>query len=121
MLTKESIDKLKVLIETHAGQDKEELTGALEDICRMLSTQTLLNRNMRTELENAQVNQITISEIVKQDTLTDLLSNLTPAKRNPFTMDQAKKASEELVAKVNSANDFTEILKGVVEVARVFI
>lgn len=121
MLTKESVDKLKVLIEAHAGQDRDELIGALEDICRMISTQTLLIRNMRMELENAQVSQITISKIVKQDTLTDLLSNLTPAKRNPFTMDQAKKASEELVAKVDSANDFTEILKGVVEVARVFI
>lgn len=62
-----------------------------------------------------------ISQIVEQSTLSNLLSNLTPAKRNPFTMDEAKVACEQLVAKVNAANDFAEILKGVIQVAKVFI
>lgn len=121
MLTEQSVDKLKALIEAHAGPDKDVLTDALEDISRLIGTQTLLIRNMRMALENAQVSQITINQIVKQNTIGNLLSNLTPPKRNPFTMDEAKAAAENLVAKVNSATDFAEILKGVVQVATVFI
>lgn len=121
MLTEQSVDKLKALIETHAGPDKDELIGTLEDISRMIGTQTLLIRNMRMELENAQVSQMAINQIVEQNTLNSLLANFTPAKRNPFSIDEAKVASEQLVAKVNSANDFAEILKGVVQVAKVFI
>ncbi len=121
MLTEQSVDKLKAVVEAHAGPDKDALIGALEDISRMIGTQTLLIRNMRMELENAQVSQMAINQIVQQDTLINLLSNLTPPKRNPFTMDEAKVATESLVAKVNSATDFSEILKGVVQVAKVFI
>lgn len=51
MLTEQSVDKLKALIETHAGPDKDELIGTLEDISRMIGTQTLLIRNMRMELD----------------------------------------------------------------------
>lgn len=42
MLTEQAVDKLKTLIETKAGEDKTELTGALEDISRMIGTQALL-------------------------------------------------------------------------------
>lgn len=121
MLTDQSIDKLKALVEAHAGADKDELVGALDDIGRMIGTQTLLIRNMRMELENANVNAMAISRIVKQNTLDGLLSNLTPAKRNPFTMDEVKSASEQLVAKIQSSTNFADILKGVVQVAKVFI
>ncbi|MHA2061522.1 MAG: hypothetical protein ACW963_04440 [Candidatus Sifarchaeia archaeon] len=121
MLTEQSVDKLKALIETHAGPDKDELIASLEDISRMIGTQTLLIRNMRIELENANVSQMVISQIVEQNTLNSMLANFTPAKRNPFSMDEAKIASDQLVAKVNSANDFAEILKGLVQVAKVFI
>ena len=121
MLSEQTIDKLKDLIVTHAGADRDDLIGALEDISRTISTQALLIRNMQMELENAQVSAMVINQIVDQNMVSSLLSNLTPPKRNPFTMDEVKIASEQLVAKVNSARDFTEILKGVVQVAKVFI
>jgi len=72
-------------------------------------------------LENYGAGQMAIDQIANQATLDSLLSHLAPAKRNPFTMNEAKTASEQLVAKVNNANDFAEILKGVVQVAKVFI
>jgi len=121
MLTDQTIEKLKALIDEHAGADKDRLIAALEDLGRVIASQSLLIRNMRMELENAQVSTQIINGIVEQAMINSLLSNLDPPKRNPFSMEEVKTASEQLVAKVKSANDFTEILKGVVQVAKVFI
>lgn len=121
MLTEAAVDKLNVLIETHAGPDKDELTAALEDICRLIGTQALIMRNMRRKLTNARVGARSINTIADQSTLEGLLSNLDPPKRNPFTMGEVRAACDQLVTKVNAATDFTEILKGVVQVAKVFI
>jgi len=121
MMTEQSVEKLKKLIEEHAGTDTDELIGTLEDISRMIATQALLIRNMYTQLESLKVSEEVISQIVEQNTLNSLLANFSPPKRNPFSKDDAKLASEQLVEKVNSANDFAEILKSVVQVAKVFI
>ena len=121
MLSEESIDKLKDLIDSQAGADRAELLEALDDVGRTIGTQALVIRNMRMKLDNAQVNEAAINQIVEQSTVQSLLSNLNPPKRNPFTMAEVRTASEQLVVRINSATSFADILKGVVQVARVFI
>ncbi len=78
---------------------------------------------MRFELENAQVNADAIDAIVTQGKpgAAAGAAQLDPPKPNPFTMDEAKAACDNLVAKVASANDFSNILKAVAQVAKVFI
>jgi hypothetical protein len=121
MLSEQNIDKLKTLIETHGGADQDALLAVMDDISRVIGTQALLARNLRTQLENAQVGLGAINGLVQASTLQALFANLSPPKRNDFTMEQAKSANEELVARVNAANDFSDVLKGVIQVAKVFI
>lgn len=121
MMTEESIDRLVRLVEAQPEPARTELAGVLEDLARVIATQALLNRNLRTRLDNADVSAQTIARLVTDGSLENLLQNFSPPKRNPFTMKDARDASEQLVARINQAGDFATVFKFVVEVAKVFI
>ena len=121
MLTDETIDKLKGLIQTSAGADAGALLEALDDVAHVIGTQTLLIRNMGEELDNASVGLMGIARTLTAHSLDDLFANLGKPKRNTFTVEQAVQASGDLVARINKARDFSEVLKAVVDVAKVLI
>lgn len=121
MLSEQAVDKLEDLIQNHGGADAAELRGALEDVGRLIGSQALLIQKQRKLLAAHQFVIGTTNDLLSQNSLENLLSNLNPPKRNTFTMAEARQATEQLVAKVDSATSFAEILKGVVQVAKVFI
>jgi hypothetical protein len=121
MLTDETIDKLKGLIQTSGGADTGVLLGALDDVAHVIGTQALLIRNMGLELDNARVGFVGIARTLEAHSLDDLFVGLGKPKRNTFTVQQAVQANEDLVAKITQARDFSEVLKAVVEVAKVLL
>ncbi len=121
MLTGETVDKLRGLIQEFGGADKDALLEALEDVARVIGTQALLIRNMGFALDNANVGLKGIKRTLDDHSLEALFAHLGRPKRNTFSVEQAVQASENLVAKVNEAGDFAEIFKAVVDVAKVFV
>jgi hypothetical protein len=121
MLTGETVDKLRGLIQESGGADKDALLEALEDVARVIGTQALLIRNMGFVIDNANVGYAGIKRAVNDHSLAGLFANLGTPKRNAFSVEQAVQASENLVAKVNEAGDFAEIFKAVADIAKVFI
>lgn len=121
MLTGETVDKLRGLIQESGGDDKDALLEALEDVARVIGTQALLIRNMGFVLDNANVGYAGIKRTVNDHSLAGLFTKLGKPKRNAFSVEQAVQASENLVAKVNEAEDFAEIFKAVADIAKVFI
>lgn len=121
MLNETSINKLKALIDQQPEPTRGELTAAMEDITRAIGTLSLLSRNLRMELDNAMVDMQAVNRLVTQGSLQQMLGMLNPPKRNSFTMDEARTACNAVVQQIAAANDFSNILKAVVQVAKVFI
>ena len=121
MLTEQAVNRLEALVMAQPEPVRMELRGALEDLARVIATQALLARNLGIELENAMVGVDVLNSLVAQNGLEGMLSGLSPPKRNPFSMGEARKACDDLVATASQARDFTAILKGVAQVAKVLI
>lgn len=119
MLDNETINKLKALID--ANPDKVELTAALDDVARVIANQSFLISALNDMLMTYQDNDDELNAIANKYDLQGMLSNLPEPKRNDFSVKDAVVASNSLVEKVKSATDFTDILKSVVQVAKVFI
>ena len=121
MLTEDAIDEIEQLIAASGGAKKQGLAEALRDLQKVIAGQSVLIAGLVAQLRNKQVGDDGLNQILDSNSLKGLFKDLGVPKENPFSVTEADQACKQVAKAIANATNFADILKSVVQVAKVFI
>jgi hypothetical protein len=122
MLSESTLNELRTFITSTASSDRRaDFAEAVDDLQRTIAAQSLLIRNLTTDLRNRRIGQQAMDALLPPDTLNALLAQLGEPKQTPFSLTDAQHACADLADQASRATDIAEIAAAIVKVAKVFL
>lgn len=116
-----TIKKLEDLIAQHDGPDKEDMKSALEGLQKTIMGQALLIRKQIIKLRSYRIDAADLANLLSEHDLQSIFRNLGTAKKNSFSITEVDNTARDLYDSIQNANNFSDIMANVVQVAKVFI